>query len=335
MGKIIFHIDGGMGKCVAATAVCKAIRAQYPDKKKNPIIVVSAYPEVFMGNNAINETLHHKDLCYFYERNIMDKKSLVLMHDPYHDTNYINCNGHLIRVWCEMFGIKYNGELPEIFLTDREKKFYANLFRSDKPIFLIQTNGGAAGQPVKYSWARDMPITVAQQVVNEHAKDYKVYHIRREDQFPLENATPVHGDFRMLAALIVMSEKRLFIDSFAQHTAAALSKPSVVFFIANTPEQLGYDMHTNVLANPFTREPEMRYSIYSPFSIAGEPIQFPYNDENEIVYAKTLMAALHPGITIVEGTNGQTPKDETKQNANGTKVPDAAKNGKSKKLVAQ
>jgi hypothetical protein len=40
------QIDGGIGKSViAATAVCKAIKAQHP---KDQLIVITGYPEVFL-----------------------------------------------------------------------------------------------------------------------------------------------------------------------------------------------------------------------------------------------------------------------------------------------
>ena len=57
--KIIFQIDGGRGKCIAATAVCKAIKAQYPDSE---LIVVSGYPEVFLCNDYISENLGFHEL---------------------------------------------------------------------------------------------------------------------------------------------------------------------------------------------------------------------------------------------------------------------------------
>ena len=38
--KIIFQIDGGIGKSIAATAVCKAIKKQYPTDK---LIVITGY----------------------------------------------------------------------------------------------------------------------------------------------------------------------------------------------------------------------------------------------------------------------------------------------------
>lgn len=37
---IIFSIQGGMGKSIMATAVCKAIKKQYPD---STLIVVTGY----------------------------------------------------------------------------------------------------------------------------------------------------------------------------------------------------------------------------------------------------------------------------------------------------
>jgi hypothetical protein len=48
--KIIFQVDGGIGKSVAATAVCKAIKAQYPNDE---LIVVTGYPQVFICNPGI------------------------------------------------------------------------------------------------------------------------------------------------------------------------------------------------------------------------------------------------------------------------------------------
>ena len=68
-----------------------------------------------------------------------------------------------------MFGVKYNGEQPQIHLTDREKKFFENKFYSDRPILLMQTNGGG-DQNLKYSWARDIPGKFVNSVIEEFVK---------------------------------------------------------------------------------------------------------------------------------------------------------------------
>jgi FkbM family methyltransferase len=287
--KIIFQIDGGIGKSIAGTAVCKAIKTQFP---KDKLYVITGYPEVFLCNPNVDKVFNFINLTYFYQDHIEGQKVKTFLHNPYLETDFINLNGHLIKVWCEMFGIKYNGEQPELFINNRERDFFGKNFGSDKPIMLLQTNGGAPNQPNKYSWTRDLPMATAQQVVNAFAPHYNIVHIRREDQLGLQNTTPLQADFRAVATLISMSSKRLFIDSFCQHAAAALNMPSVVCWIGNTPTQFGYDIHTNIIASEPTIKPELRHSVFSKYNISGQPTEFPYNHEGEIFNASQIIEAL-------------------------------------------
>lgn len=277
--KIIFQIDGGIGKSIAGTAVCKAIKKHYPEDQ---LIVITHYPEVFFCNPNIHKVLHPNNLHYFFQEHIQGQEVKAFLHNPYFESDFINQKGHLIKIWCEMFDIPYNNELPELYINNREMEFLGKSFTSNKPIFLIQTNGGAPNQPNKYSWTRDIPINTAQKIVDLFARDFHVVHIRREDQFALRNTTPIQADFRAITTLIAMSEKRLLIDSFAQHAAAALGKPSVVCWIGNTPEQFGYDIHTNIIANLPTIKLELKHSIFSKYNISGQPSEFCYNNEDEI-----------------------------------------------------
>ena len=61
--KIIFQIDGGIGKSVAATAVCRAIKKAYPNDE---LIVVTAHPEVFLANPCVKTVYGRNDMSYFY-----------------------------------------------------------------------------------------------------------------------------------------------------------------------------------------------------------------------------------------------------------------------------
>lgn len=286
---IIFQIDGGIGKNIAATAVCRAIKNQYPDGK---LIVITAYPDVFLCNPHVYRAFTHTDLSYFYSDYIAGSQVKVFAHDPYFNTAFINEDGHLIKVWCEMFGIAYTGEQPELFLTERERDFYHKHMQSDKPVLVVQTNGGPADQASKYSWPRDLPISTAQQLVDAYRHDYHIVHIRRPNQFSLRNTVPVTLNSRALFALIERSDKRLFIDSFAQHAAAALDKPSVVCWIGNKPSQFGYELHTNIIANEPAVKPELRRSVYSKYNIGGEPMEFPYKSETDVFDIDILLEAL-------------------------------------------
>jgi hypothetical protein len=285
---IIFQISGGIGKCIMATAVCTAIKKKYPESN---LIVVSGYPDVFLNNKEVHRSFVFNGLSYFYDEYIDGKEFLIFANDPYLETGHIKQDEHLLITWCEMFGLEYNGEQPAIHLTQREAQYFQNKFASDKPIFLMQTNGGAQTEH-KYSWARDLPSAAIVKVIEHFKNDYTIVHIRREDQLSYNDTVPVTDSFRALCILLAMSSKRLLIDSFAQHAAAALELPSTVCWVSNKPEVFGYDLHDNILANEFTTKPELRNSYLSKFNIAGDLIEFPYNSEDEIFNVEAIIESL-------------------------------------------
>jgi hypothetical protein len=207
-------------------------------------------------------------------------------------TEHILSQEHLIETWCKMYDIPYNGEQPEIIINERERMFYKQKYSSDKPIMLIQTNGGAAGQELKYSWARDIPRHIVEKVIKEFSPQYNIIHARREDQIAFENTYSVTDSFKGMAVLCEMSQKRFFMDSFLQHTAAALEKPSTVCWVANSPKIFGYDIHDNILANPFTAKPDLKNSVFSKFNIIGLLEEFPYNNESEIFSEEKIIESL-------------------------------------------
>ena len=285
---IIFQIDGGIGKCIASTAVIKAIRKKYPNDN---LYVISGYPDVFLNNPHVTKNYQFGSLNYFFKENIENKDALMMVHNPYLEIDYVQEKKHLIQVWCEMNDLKYDGELPEMYMTNREIDFFQKRFRSDRPIFLMQTNGGG-GNDLKYSFARDLPSSVVAQVIEHFTKTHNVVHVRREDQIAYDKTTPLTSGIRDILALTLMSDKRLLIDSFVQHGCSAINLKSSVCWITNNPKVLGYEIHDNILANPFTKQPELRNSVYAKFNIAGDPLEFPYNNEEEIFDVQKIIDSL-------------------------------------------
>jgi len=277
---IIFSIQGGMGKSIMGTAVCKAIKKQYPNSK---LIVVTGYQDVFLNLDYVDMCYHHGQEFYFYEKYIQDRPdTLIFANEPYVETEHVLRKEHTIETWCKLNGINYNGELPEVSLNEREFTFYMAKYQSDKPIMIIQTNGGAAQQEFKYSWARDIPNVVTKAVIEQYFHKYTIYHIRREDQFGFENTIPVQDGYKAIATLIARSQKRLFMDSFCQHLAAAINIKSTVLWITNSPNQFGYSIHDNILANAETKKPDLRHAFLSKYNITGSLHEFPYQAEAEI-----------------------------------------------------
>jgi hypothetical protein len=285
---IVFQINGGIGKCVMATAVCEAIKKQHPE---STLIVVSGYADVFLNNPFVDRAFNYGGFSYFYEEYLENQEFKIMAHDPYLETRHIMQDEHLIETWCKLFGVKYNGEQPKIYLTGRETDFFKKKFVSDKPIFLMQTNGGVPND-VKYSWARDIPRNIVLDVVNKFKDEYNIVHIKREDQLSYDNTFAVSDSFRALVVLISISSKRLFMDSFAQHVAAGLNLPSTVLWIANKPEVFGYKINDNILPNPFTTTPELRNAYLGKFNISGDLIEFPYKNEDEIFNIQDVLKSL-------------------------------------------
>lgn len=279
MKNIIFQINGGIGKSIIATGFCTAIKKKYPNDK---LIVITGYPDVFLNNKDVDMAFAFGQESYFYSKYLENQEILVFANEPYLVTEHIQQKENLIETWCKMYDIPYDGELPNLYLNTRETTFYKQKFISNKPILLLQTNGGAAEQILKYSWARDIPSYIVQGVIERFKNDYDIVHIRRDDQPSYENTIQISDSFRALAVLISISEKRLFMDSFAQHTAAAIGMPSTVLWVVNSPLVFGYNLHDNIKCNSFTAKPELRNSFLNKFNISGDLLEFPFYNENEI-----------------------------------------------------
>ena len=264
----ILQIEGGIGKNVMATAVVRAIQKKYPERK---IVIISAYPDIWLNNQRIYKTLQFGQISYFYREYIENKDSLVFLQEPYRHNDYVYRKKHLTEIWCELCDVPWDGETPELYFTQLESDFVNTLINKDKQIFIINAFGGSVGQQHKYSWARDIPPVLAQEIVDEMSKNYRVIQIRRDDQISLNNAESYNLSIRQSALMVLVSDRRLMIDSFLQHTSAAFGLTSTVLWSCNTPKVFGYNIHKNISSN--FEAGDLRNSMYDPYDILGDPIQ--------------------------------------------------------------
>jgi len=240
---VVFLIQGGIGKNIAATAVAENISKNFPDRK---LIVVSPYPEVFLNNPCVHRIYRSNTIQYFYEDFIKNKDTIFFGNEVYQSNEYVVQNKHLVEAWCNMFGLKYSDENPRLFLNYPEVYENAKKFKREKPILLLQTNGGGEGNV--YNWARDLPDFLAKDLIDKLKDKYHIFHIARNDQISFEHTEKINYNLRDIFCLIQLSQKRLLIDSFVQHASAALMMPSTVCWIGTHPDKLGYNIHNNILA---------------------------------------------------------------------------------------
>jgi ADP-heptose:LPS heptosyltransferase len=304
----VFHIQGGLGKHIAATAVAKCIKNNYPDRK---LIVVGVWTDVFMNLPFIDRVYQLGNTSYFYQNYIENQDSLIFHNEPYFTTDHIHKRLPLIQTWCKMYGLNYNGEMPELHFNALQKKISKEVWvkdngkgeksKSKKPVMVIHTNGGMVTPDAKqFMWARDMPYDIAQQIVDKYHKKYTIYQCTKQNSEKCVNAHIVDYGFYEGAmqlstmeflSVILHSDKRVLIDSSLQHAAAALKLPSVVLWNGTSPKVFGYDMHTNIE----TIKPhnfKLPGSYLFDFDFNGAEHEYPFDDSEELYDIKEIFKAI-------------------------------------------
>ncbi len=275
---ILLEISGGHGKCVAATAVIRAIKKQYPDRK---LLVICSWDGPFFYNPDVFRFFIYGQIPQYFKEDYLKEDTIIMKHDPYNETNHILRKEHLTETWCKMFNVQYDGYKPKIYLNPRELEIAKDKIKPDnRPIMLIQSNGGSPqGQYSKKSWYRDMPVEIMQKLVNYFSKSYRILHIKSPEQPILQGVEPLTLPYRELYAVFPLSTKRLFIDSFAQHVAAALDLQSTVVWIGNSPKVFGYPENINILPNANIINNLDKFT-YLQDDISGQIQAFPYDTVN-------------------------------------------------------
>jgi len=297
MATTVFQIEGGVGKHIAATAVIKAYKKAHPKRK---IVVVCAFPEIFLRNKDVTRHYRIGMVPYFYEDYIYKKDVEVFAQDPYRQTAHITKKSHLIQTWCDMVGVPYNNEPTEISFNFREKEVGAAIIdgaipKNGKPLLIFQPFGGPGKdhQPHPYAWTRDLHPGQAQAVVDKLKEKYNILHICYEFHPTLNDC--IRYDHMIskkeLFSVLNWSEKRLFIDSSLQHAAAAMGLTSTVLWIGTQPELFGYPMHNNL--KPVKQFPRGLVDSYLyDYGFNGTVHECPYKDVTDIHDVDTIVNAV-------------------------------------------
>jgi hypothetical protein len=277
---LIWHIEGGLGKNIAATAIVEDVKNRYADRK---LIMVVSYPEIFLNNPYIHRVYRVGVTSYLYEDYVKDKDTIIMRHEPYFQSDHIRKKKHLIHNWCDLLDIQYTNQLPKLYPNLIQKELQYN-WQREKPILVLQTNGGGMGNEFSYSWTRDIPYELSVRIAEKYKNNYHVIQITRPitNLIPnVEHVTQQLSNFEMLS-IIAVSQKRVLIDSFLQHAAAGMGLHSTVFWIGTSPINFGYDIHNNIVANEPPGTMKLIDSYLFDYSLEGVVHECPYNSIDEM-----------------------------------------------------
>ena len=288
---IVWHVEGGLGKNVAATALLPTLKQKYKDRK---IVMVVSYPEVFLNHPDVHRVYRVGMTAYFYDDFILGKDTIVFRHEPYFETAHILKQKHVVENWANLLGIDYSQQLPKLHMNMVQKNFKFTWDR-DKPVMLIQTAGGLfQGQQLSYAWTRDMPIEYANWIAQEYGSKYHIIQVCRDNAPHIPGAEVINMPLTNmeLFSLVEAADKLILIDSSLQHAAAAMRKKAVVFWIGTDPNNFGYKMHQNIKAKDPKGGTKLVDAYLFDASFEGVPHECPYTDVNEMFDLEEIKKAI-------------------------------------------
>ena len=236
----VVHIQGGLGKCIAFTAVAKCFKETYPDLQ---LVVISGYPEVFLHNPNIDgnfEFSQHGLWFSFYSNPDFE----IMAFDPYFHQDWINNSGrHLTDIWCELLDVECKGSLPQLYFSGPEVEELKRMMNVDRPLLVVQSTGGP--NPGAVSWTRNPPTQELDDYLAKYSDSHYIVHLCQQATPVLKSVNQrIDGlNRRQAMCLVYYAQEFVGIDSFGLHARAANpnSGPSTFFFpLPEIKDKLGY-----------------------------------------------------------------------------------------------
>ena len=278
---LVWHVQGGLGKNVASTSLIGDLKKRYSDRK---LVMVVSWPEIFLNNKGIDRLLHMGHTPHFYEDYIDGKDTIVFRHEAYNQTAHVNHSQHLIHNWCDLMGLEYKEQQPQIIINYAQQQL-SGVWKRDKPTLVLHTNGGPMqGQKYAYNWCRDMPMELSVEIVNKYKNSHHIFHVCRKESPVLDGVERIDQPLEnlQLFSILASSDKRILIDSCLQHAAAAFKMKSSVIWVGTHPQVFGYKIHDNIMANKPKLANQRIGSYLFDFNFDNNIHECPYNSVQEM-----------------------------------------------------
>ena len=248
-----YVVEGGIGKCVAFSALIPELR------KKSKIQIYTPYVGCFANNPDIKLAL--EQTLPLQDPRIMASDNIFYC-EPY-KSNFQFGKQHLIESYCEHHGVKFDKNLkPKLYTGHHEEAVKKWLTKFDfakqsvEKYILVQFSGGQPkwnyGDNVQYKNMnpnRNYPHFLAQQVINylrEEYKDTTIIDCSLPNEPSYEDTIKCDLHWAEIHELLKGAEGFISIDSCLQHFSASAEKHGVVIWGSTRWTQFGYSHNTNL-----------------------------------------------------------------------------------------
>ena len=240
---LVLHINGGLGKCIMATAVIRSYKKAYPNSK---IVVISGYPEVFLHNPDVHKNFPF-NTPYLWQDYYGKPATKVYAQDPYMTTSWIkNHTKHLIDIWCEELKVPSIQKTPLLYFSGPEADELNSIIKVDKPLLVVQSTGGS--NAASRSWTRNPPPNEMEEYLLKFKETHYILHLAVPETPVLQNIDQRVDSFdrRKAMCLMYFANEVLGIDSYGLHARAANPNAGASTFflpLAETEQRLAYDLN--------------------------------------------------------------------------------------------
>jgi len=243
-----YIVEGGIGKCVAFSALLPELR------KKSEVQIYTPYIDCFANNP--NVKMAYESTIPLQDPRIMASDNIYYC-EPY-KSNFQFGKQHIIESYCEHHGVKYNSSMRPKLYTDQHKESVDKWLKDNEigKYIMIQFSGGQPkwnyGDNVQYQNInpnRNYQPFLAQQVVNmllEEYKDTTIINCVLPNEPHYRGTIRCDLHFAQIHEMLKGAEGFVSIDSCLQHFSASAEKHGVVIWGSTRWIQFGYSHNKNL-----------------------------------------------------------------------------------------
>ena len=243
-----YIVEGGIGKCVAFSALLPELR------KKSEVQIYTPYIDCFANNP--NVKMAYESTIPLQDPRIMASDNIYYC-EPY-KSNFQFGKQHIIESYCEHHGVKYNSSMRPKLYTDQHKESVDKWLKDNEigKYIMIQFSGGQPkwnyGDNVQYQNInpnRNYQPFLAQQVVNmllEEYKDTTIINCVLPNEPHYQGTIRCDLHFSQIHEMLKGAEGFVSIDSCLQHFSASAEKHGVVIWGSTRWTQFGYSHNKNL-----------------------------------------------------------------------------------------
>lgn len=280
----IIEINGGIGRCIAATAALE----NHWEKTGEKIIVLSPWSEIFFGAPYIHKLYNMQAVQYLFDDVI--RHGEYMCPEPYQNHHFYNQRHSISESFDFLINGEVSGKMPKLYLTDEELAYGKQVIEDAKKasgkskVVALQAFGSSAklmqdGKLIDES-NRSLTDTMAAKIAdNPKAVFINLSHI----PFNHPNVwQQPQMSTRQVLAIVAASDAVVSIDSMINHAGVALNKDGLLIMGSTFVKNFGYS-HYRI----FQREGYPK--SYAPLRFPGfvdlnqGAMNFNEDEQNEIL----------------------------------------------------